>query len=90
MKFSFLLLAAGLCSFSVASAQTTPGAATSASPSAVPSGMPPQASDPNGPVTPGKVFTTGAPDNDMNSSKRTRMRKKEMRSADKGKMKTKM
>lgn len=94
MKFSLLLLAAGLCGFSAASAQTTPAPTPTspgtASPSAVPSGMAPQAADPNGAVTPSEVFTKGAPRDNNTSGKRMKMRKKGMRSVDKGKMKAKM
>lgn len=95
MKFSHLLLAASLCSFSAASAQTTPTApgapgTTTASPSAVPSGTAPAPSNPNGAVSAGEVFTTGAPA-DNNADKRASKRKKEKTTMDgKGKMKTKM
>lgn len=92
MKFSHLLLAAGLCSFSAASAQTTPSQTAprtpnSASPSAVPSGTPPVASDPKGAVSPGEVFTKGSP----NSNSSTKRRKdKDSMSKDHSKMKSKM
>ena len=96
MKLFPLLLAAGLCSFTAASAQTTPtqtppGTGT-ASPSAVPSGTAPMPSDPKGAVSPGEVFTTGAP-NGSNASDRRAMRRKKDKSTmsdGKGKMKTKM
>ena len=92
MKLSHFLLAAGLCSFSAAAAQTTPASAprnanSTAAPSAVPSGTAPMASDPKGNVGPGEVFTKGAPD----GSKRTKTKKdKNSMSNGSGKMKTKM
>ncbi len=97
MKFSLLLLAAGLFTISAASAQTTPAPTSpgTASPSAVPSGMPPQPADPNGTVTPGQVFTKGAPQHNMNDKstdrKHMKMRKRDkgMMSDDKSKMKAK-
>ena len=99
MKFSHLLLAASLCSFSAASAQTTPstqdprGTGTAA-PSAGPSGTTPVASDPKGAVSAGEVFTTGAPDANKTGqrNKDTMKRKKEKGSMSegRGKMKTKM
>lgn len=94
MKFSLMLLAAGLCSLSAASAQTTPAPTPTspgtASPSAVPSGMAPQAADPNGAVTPGEVFTKGAPQDNNTSGKRMKTREKGMRPVGKSKMKAKM
>ena len=95
MKFSPLLLAAALCSFSAASAQTTPtqtapGTGT-ASPSAVPSGTAPVPSNPNGAVSPGEVFTTGAPDTSKTAGKHAKRRKEKGAMSDgKGKLKTKM
>ncbi|MGI4740901.1 MAG: hypothetical protein ACRYG7_37505 [Janthinobacterium lividum] len=90
MKFSHLLLAAGLCSFSAASAQTTPSSPRTAnspsSPNAVPSGTAPVASDPKDAVSPSEVFTKGAP-----NSNSTKSRKAKGSSSDgHGKMKTKM
>jgi hypothetical protein len=95
MKLFSILLAAGLCSFTAASAQTTPtqtapGTGT-ASPSAVPSGTAPMPSDPKGAVSPGEVFTTGAPDNGATDRRATRRKKDKSSMSDgKGKMKTKM
>ncbi|GAA4502194.1 hypothetical protein GCM10023172_25210 [Hymenobacter ginsengisoli] len=98
MKLSHFLLAAGLCSFTAASAQTTPAAAgtapgprgsTTASPSAVPSGVLPPASDPKGAVSPSEVFTAGAPTG-TTSDRRAMKRKTHKSSMGKGKMKTKM
>ena len=102
MKFFPLLLAAGLCSFTAASAQTTPtqttpapaeGArgTTTASPDAVPSGTAPVQADPTGAVTPSEVFTKGAPTNGSNSDRRMkRQRTKGMKADGKMKMKDKM
>lgn len=99
MKFSHLLLVAGLFSFSAAAAQSTPGttvpsvpgSAGTASPSAVPSGMAPPVDDPKGAVTPGQVFTKGAPMNSNNSDRRMKRRKmKDDMRDDRGKMKPKM
>jgi hypothetical protein len=97
MKFSLLLLAASLCSAGIASAQSTPTApgapgTTTASPSAVPSGTAPAPSNPNGAVSPGEAFTTGAPaENSTSTDKRSMKRKKDKTTMDgKGKMKTKM
>lgn len=93
MKFSLLLLAAGLFTISAASAQTTaPASPGTATPSTVPSGMPPQPADPNGAVTPGQVFTKGAPQDNM-SDKNTDRKHMKMRKHDKTTMsddKTKM
>jgi hypothetical protein len=95
MKLSLLLLAASLGSVTLASAQTTPTApgapgTTTASPSAVPSGTAPAPSNPNGAVSAGEVFTTGAPA-DNSTDKRSTKRKKDKTTMDgKGKMKTKM
>jgi hypothetical protein len=92
MKFTHLLLAAGLCSFSAASAQTTPSQTTpntptSASPSAVPSGTAPETNNPKGAVSAGEVFTTGSP-KDGASDKRANKYKKQKRAAsEKGQMK---
>ncbi|RZK31083.1 MAG: hypothetical protein EOO63_05070 [Hymenobacter sp.] len=91
MKFSHLLLAAGLCSFGVASAQTTPTSTQptrgtgSAAPSAVPSGTAPVTSEPRGNVSAGEVFTKGS----AQSSKGT-MKSKKDKDASRGKMKSKM
>ncbi|RZK34530.1 MAG: hypothetical protein EOO57_10950 [Hymenobacter sp.] len=90
MKFSHFLLAAGLCSFSAASAQTTPAQQStrgtgSTAPSAVPSGTAPMASDPKGNVGPGEVFTKGSPD----GSKRMKTKRDKSPMSD-GKMKAKM
>lgn len=100
MKIFQLTLAAGLLSCSAAFAQTTPGttvpsvpgAAGTASPSAVPSGMAAPASDPKGNVSPGEVFTKGAPSGDNARSDRRMKRKKskDTMSDGNGKMKTKM
>ncbi len=91
MKFSHLLLAAGLCSFSTASAQTTPSQAPrgtgSAAPSAVPSGTAPVNSAPKGDVSPGEVFTKGSPDGTKRAGTKS---SKDKRSMSNGKMKTKM
>ena len=86
MKFSLLLLAAGF-TISAASAQTTPTSTSpgTASPSAVPSGTAPQPADPNGAVTPGQVFTKGAPRNNMGDKSMDRKHMK-MRKRDKGMM----
>ena len=90
MKFTHLLLAAGLCSFSAASAQTTPNTPTSASPSAVPSGTAPETNNPKGAVSAGEVFTTGSP-KDGASDKRANKYKKQKRAAsEKGQMKSGM
>ncbi|WP_223649963.1 hypothetical protein [Hymenobacter psoromatis] len=95
MKFSFLLLAAGLFTISAASAQTTPASPGTATPSTVPSGMPAQAADPNGAVSPGQVFTKGAPQDNTGdksmSHKHMKMRKhgNDSMSDDKSKMKAK-
>lgn len=91
MKLTLLLLAAGLCSFSAASAQTTtPSSPGTVSPDAVPSGMAPQPNDPKGNVTPGEVFTKGAPNDASKSDRRMKHRKeKGMMRGDKGKMKAK-
>lgn len=97
MKFPFLLLAAGLFTISVASAQTTPAPASpgTATPEAIPSGTQPQPADPKGAVAPGEVFTKGAPQNNASDKsmdrKRMKMRKRDkgMMSDDKSKMKAK-
>ena len=92
MKFPLLLLAAGLCSFSAASAQTTPTTTTpgTPTPNAVPSGTAPQPADPKGDVTPGEVFTKGAPRDASKSDRRMKRQKdKGMMRGDKDKMKAK-
>ena len=95
MKLTLLLLAAGLCSFSAASAQTTTPATTpsspgTVSPNAVPSGTAPEAADPKGSVTPGEVFTKGAPrDADKSDRRMKRQKDKGMMRDDKDKMKAK-
>lgn len=91
MKFSHLLLAAGLCSFSAASAQTTPtqtppGTGT-ATPSTVPSGTAPMPSNPNGAVSAGEVFTTGAPNSNKTKTVKSKKQKASMSSS--GSSKTK-
>jgi hypothetical protein len=102
MKFAHLLFAASLCTFTAASAQTTPATTTpgtapgapgttTASPSAVPSGTAPEQANPNGAVSPGEVFTKGAPANTSASDRRMqRQQNKAMKADGKGKMKTKM
>lgn len=91
MKFSLFVLAA-LLSAGAASAQNTPATATqpnTSNPAAVPSGMAPVQSDPKGNVTPGEVFTKGAPTNsyDSKTADKRRMKRKNMKE---GKMKTTM
>lgn len=93
MKFSHLLLAAALCSFSGASAQTTPNgqsqtAPNTSNPSTTPSGTAPMPSNPKGAVSSGEVFTTGAPKD--SSAHRSMKHKKDKGSMSGGKMKTKM
>ncbi|MGI4741785.1 MAG: hypothetical protein ACRYG7_42005 [Janthinobacterium lividum] len=90
MKLAHFLLAAAVCSFSAASAQTTPSQTTpnTSNPSAVPSGTAPMPSNPNGAVSAGEVFTTGSPNNA--SDKRTMKHKKNKSTDGTGKMKTKM
>lgn len=102
MKLSHLLLAAGLFTFTAASAQTTPtpngsGTApgapgtTTASPSAVPSGTAPEQASPNGAVSAGEVFTKGAPTStSANDRRMKRQQSKAMKTDGKSKMKTKM
>ena len=95
MKLTLLLLAAGLCSFSAASAQTTTPATTpsspgTVSPNTVPSGTAPESADPKGNVTPGEVFTKGAPSDVSKSDRRMKRQKdKDMMRGDKSKMKAK-
>ena len=86
MKLSHFLLAAGLCSFSAATAQTVPTQSapsqsapgprgtTTASPSAVPSGTAPVDANPKGAVSAGEVFTTGSPTNGRSSADKRAMR----------------
>ena len=92
MKFFLPLLAAGLCSFGVATAQPTPGQAApgtgTAAPNAVPSGTAPVPSNPDGAVSAGEVFTKGAPTSSDAQAKRAA--KKQSKMASKGKMKPKM
>ncbi|AMJ66210.1 hypothetical protein [Hymenobacter sp. PAMC 26628] len=94
MKTFLSLLAAGLCSFGVATAQTTPaqtapGTGTgTAAPSAVPSGTAPVPSNTDGAVSAGEVFTKGAPS--ASNAQAKRAAKKQNKMAGKGKMKTKM
>ena len=87
MKFSFLLLAAGLFTVSAASAQTTPTTSTpgAPTPNAVPSGIAPPPANPKGDVTPGQVFTTGAPQ-DNGSDKTMKHKHMKMRKHDKATM----
>lgn len=102
MKFSHLFFAASLFTVTAASAQTTPlpnsaGTApgapgtTTASPSAVPSGVAPEQGSPRGAVSAGEVFTKGAPTNMSASDRRMkRQQNKEMKHSGKSKMKTTM
>jgi hypothetical protein len=98
MKLSLFLLAAGLCSFSAATAQTAPSQSapgapgtTTASPSATPSGTAPVEANPKAAVSAGEVFTTGSPTNRSADEKRAmRQQKKTMKADGKTKMKAKM
>jgi len=92
MKFTHLLLAAGLCSFSAASAQTTPTQASpnTSNPSAVPSGTAPAPSNPKGAVSAGEVFTTGSPKDGASDKRATKYKKNKRDMSEKGKMKSGM
>ncbi|QKG58169.1 hypothetical protein GKZ68_16965 [Hymenobacter sp. BRD128] len=93
MKLSHFLLAAGLCSFTAASAQTTPNSTSvgTATPSTVPSGTAPMPNDPKGAVSAGEVFTTGAPNGSTGNRRAMKHRKDKSTMPDgKGKMKAKM
>ncbi|RZK23835.1 MAG: hypothetical protein EOO56_03690 [Hymenobacter sp.] len=92
MKLSHLLLAAGLCSFSAASAQTTPTQTSpnTSNPSAVPSGTAPMPSNPNGAVSAGEVFTTGSPKDGSNDKRATKYKKNKRDASEKSKMKSGM
>lgn len=93
MKLFLSLLAAGLCSFGVATAQTTPTQTApgtgSAAPSAVPSGTAPVPSNPDGAVSAGEVFTKGSTSSRDAQEKRAAKKQSKMANG-KGKTKTKM